>query len=70
MTTETVQNMSGFLPSFSIQDLLDCRVHLGHDVSRWLPQVSPYLYGIKNGIHIINLNKTHKMDEICITGRI
>jgi len=42
----------------SMKELLEAGVHFGHSKSRWNPKMAPYLYGVKNGIHIIDLNKT------------
>ncbi len=42
----------------SMRDLLEAGVHFGHSKGRWNPKMSPYLYGVRNGIHIIDLNKT------------
>ncbi|MBL7662910.1 30S ribosomal protein S2 [bacterium] len=42
----------------SLQTLLQAGVHFGHQTSRWNPRMAPYLYAVKNGIHIINLPKT------------
>ena len=42
----------------SMRDLLEAGVHFGHSKSRWNPKMAPYLYGVRNGIHIIDLNKT------------
>jgi len=41
-----------------MKELLEAGVHFGHSKSRWNPKMAPYLYGVKNGIHIIDLNKT------------
>jgi small subunit ribosomal protein S2 len=42
----------------SMKELLEAGVHFGHSKSRWNPKMAPYLYGVRNGIHIIDLNKT------------
>ncbi len=42
----------------SMRDLLEAGVHFGHSKSRWNPKMAPYLYGVRNGIHIIDLNQT------------
>jgi len=42
----------------SMKDLLEAGVHFGHGKGRWNPKMAPYLYGVRNGIHIIDLNKT------------
>ena len=42
----------------NIQDLLDAGAHFGHLTKKWNPNMAPYIYGKKNGIHIINLYKS------------
>ncbi len=42
----------------NIQDLLNAGAHFGHLTKKWNPNMAPYIYGKKNGIHIINLYKT------------
>jgi small subunit ribosomal protein S2 len=46
------------LPKFSMKQLMEAGVHFGHHTRRWNPLMTPYVYGIKDKIHIINLNKT------------
>jgi len=47
-----------------VKDLLDAGVHFGHLTRRWNPNMAPYVYMERNGIHIINLYKTAaKMQE-------
>lgn len=45
-------------PNFTIRDLLNAGVHFGHHPRRWNPKMSAYIFGERNGIHIINLEKT------------
>ena len=40
------------------KELLDAGVHFGHQTSKWNPKMAPYIFMEKNGIHIIDLNKT------------
>ena len=42
----------------NIQSLLGAAVHFGHQTRRWNPKMKPYIFGDRNGIHIINLKKT------------
>ncbi|BFI91138.1 30S ribosomal protein S2 [Enterobacterales bacterium endosymbiont of Anomoneura mori] len=42
----------------SIYDMIKVGIHFGHHVRYWNPKMKPYIYGIKNKIHIINLEKT------------
>ncbi|HQL11448.1 MAG TPA: 30S ribosomal protein S2 [bacterium] len=44
----------------SIEEMLEAGVHFGHPVSKWHPKAAPYIYGVKNGVHIINLLKTEE----------
>lgn len=46
------------LPSISIRELIESGVHFGHKTMRWNPKMASYLYGIKDGIHIIDLQQT------------
>ncbi|MDC8005906.1 30S ribosomal protein S2 [Aureisphaera galaxeae] len=47
-----------------VKDLLDAGVHFGHLTRKWNPNMAPYIYMERNGIHIINLYKTAaKLDE-------
>ena len=46
------------LPVFSMRQLLEAGVHFGHNTRRWDPRMAPYLYGSRNGIHIIDLQQT------------
>ena len=42
----------------SIKTLLDAGVHFGHQTRRWNPKMEPYIFGKRNGIHILDLKKT------------
>ncbi len=47
-----------------IKDLLEAGVHFGHQTRRWNPKMAPYIFTERNGIHIIDLQKTaNKVDE-------
>jgi small subunit ribosomal protein S2 len=46
------------LPNFSIRDLMQAGIHFGHHPRRWNPKMAPYLFGIRNNVHIIDLGKT------------
>ncbi|MCR5224949.1 MAG: 30S ribosomal protein S2 [Alphaproteobacteria bacterium] len=49
------------MQNISIKDLLEAGVHFGHQTRRWNPKMAPYIFGSKDKIHIINLDKTHAM---------
>lgn len=53
--------MSANLPSFSMRQLIEAGVHFGHNTRRWNPKMSSYLFGQRNGIHIIDLQQTVPM---------
>jgi small subunit ribosomal protein S2 len=49
------------LPTFTMRQLLEAGVHFGHHTRRWNPKMGPYLFGVRNGIHIIDLEQTVPM---------
>ena len=49
------------------KDLLDAGVHFGHQLRRWNPKSKPYVYDNRNGISIIDLEKTHSLLEKAYT---
>lgn len=52
------------MANVSQQDLLDAGVHFGHLKRKWNPKMAPYIFMERNGIHIIDLNKTSaKLEE-------
>ena len=46
------------LPDFSMRQLLEAGAHFGHQSHRWNPKMAPYIYGVRNSIHIIDLAQT------------
>ena len=44
-----------------IKDLLEAGVHFGHQSSRWNPKMRRYIFAARNGIHVIDLKKTHAL---------
>lgn len=51
---------SGDLP-IGLRALIDAGVHFGHQTKRWNPKMRPYIYGARNGIHIIDLDQTAQL---------
>lgn len=47
----------------TMKQLLETGVHFGHQTKRWNPKMKKYIYGDRNGIHIINLEKTVELIE-------
>ena len=46
------------MPEVSLRELLEAGAHFGHRKERWNPKMEPYIFGIRNGIHIIDLSQT------------
>ena len=46
------------MPTFTMRQLLEAGVHFGHQTRRWNPRMAPYLFGVRNGVHIIDLTQT------------
>ena len=50
----------------NVKDLLEAGVHFGHMTRKWNPNMAPYIFMEKNGIHIVDLHKTAvKLEEAC-----
>ncbi len=49
------------VPTFTMRQLLEAGVHFGHHTRRWNPRMAPYIFGIRNGIHIMDLQQTVPM---------
>ena len=49
------------MADITIQDLLESGVHFGHQARRWNPKMKPYIFGARNGIYIIDLQRTVAM---------
>ncbi len=49
------------MSQFTMKQLLEAGVHFGHQTRRWNPKMAPYIFGQRNGIHIIDLQKTLRM---------
>jgi small subunit ribosomal protein S2 len=66
------------LASISMKELLEAGVHFGHQTRRWNPKMKEYIFGERNGIYIVDLQKTLKMfkdasrfvQEQCAQGKI
>ena len=49
-----------------VKELVEAGVHFGHLTRKWNPKMAPYIFMEKNGIHVIDLNKTiTKLDHAC-----
>jgi small subunit ribosomal protein S2 len=56
------------LPEFSLRQLLEAGVHFGHQTHRWNPKMGPYIYGDRNGIHILDLTQTVPMLDAALNA--
>ncbi|TME45982.1 MAG: 30S ribosomal protein S2 [Chloroflexi bacterium] len=54
------------MPAVTLRQLLEAGVHFGHQTSRWNPKMRPYIFTARNGVHIIDLEKTQQqLDAAC-----
>jgi len=60
------------MPNVSMRQMLEAGVHFGHQTRHWNPQMSPYIFGSRNKIHIINLEATLPMynDALNFLGKL
>ncbi|MES2729653.1 MAG: 30S ribosomal protein S2 [Pseudomonadota bacterium] len=54
------------MPEFSMRQLLEAGVHFGHHARRWNPKMRQYIFGVRNGVHIIDLQQTSPMLEAAL----
>ncbi|WP_456431932.1 30S ribosomal protein S2 [Thermosulfuriphilus sp.] len=52
------------MPRLTMKQLLEAGVHFGHQTSRWNPKMKSFIFGARNGIHIIDLQKTVRLFDI------
>ena len=57
-TAKTMKEALQDEPVMTMRALLEAGVHFGHQTKRWNPKMRPYIYGARNGIHIVDLQKT------------
>ena len=67
------------LPEFTMRQLLEAGVHFGHQKHRWNPKMGPYIFGVRNNIHILDLAQTVPLmhqalkavsDKVAAGGRV
>ncbi|MGQ0526789.1 MAG: 30S ribosomal protein S2 [Alphaproteobacteria bacterium] len=56
------------LPEFTMRQLLEAGVHFGHHTRRWNPKMRQYIFGVRNGVHIIDLQQTVPMMDSALKG--
>ena len=49
------------IPTFTLRQMVEAGVHFGHHARRWNPKMAPFIYGKKDNVHIIDLQKTYPM---------
>ncbi|MBP7190596.1 MAG: 30S ribosomal protein S2 [Rickettsiaceae bacterium] len=54
------------LPAVSISSLLEAGVHFGHKAARWNPKMAPYIYGVRDDVHIIDLQHTVALIQVAM----
>jgi len=59
--TQTQQQAMAAAGGITMRQLLEAGVHFGHQTKRWNPKMKPYIFGARNGIYIIDLQKTVSM---------
>jgi small subunit ribosomal protein S2 len=60
-TTVNQTQGAGGAPTVSMKELLEAGVHFGHQTKRWNPKMKDFIFGERNGIYIIDLQKTHRL---------
>ncbi|WP_121630087.1 30S ribosomal protein S2 [Tropicibacter alexandrii] len=56
------------LPEFTMRQLLEAGVHFGHQTQRWNPRMGEFIYGARNGIHIMDLTQTVPMLDAALVA--
>lgn len=54
------------IPQFTMRQLLEAGVHFGHHTHRWNPKMREYIFGVRNGVHILDLQQTTPMLETAV----
>jgi small subunit ribosomal protein S2 len=57
----TERNTPMAMPEFTLRQLLESGVHFGHHTRRWNPKMAPFIFGVRNQVHIIDLQQTVPM---------
>lgn len=55
------------VPEFTMRQLLEAGVHFGHHTRRWNPKMRQYIFGVRNGVHILDLQQTQPMLHTALT---
>ena len=49
------------MPTFTMRQLLEAGVHFGHTTRRWNPKMRPFIFGERNGVHIIEFEMVFQL---------
>jgi small subunit ribosomal protein S2 len=60
LNSQGLPQLPGDMP-LPLRSLLDAGVHFGHQTKRWNPKMRPFIYGARNGVHIIDLDQTARL---------
>jgi small subunit ribosomal protein S2 len=63
VATSAVATTPTATPEFNLQEMLELGCHFGHKASKWHPQMAPYIYGEKDGVHLFDLPKVASLLE-------
>ncbi len=55
------------VPEFTMRQLLEAGVHFGHHTRRWNPKMRQYIFGVRNGVHILDLQQTQQLLRTALT---
>ncbi len=55
------------IPEFTMRQLLEAGVHFGHHTRRWNPKMRQYIFGVRNGVHILDLQQTQPLLRDALT---
>jgi small subunit ribosomal protein S2 len=56
------------MPEFTMRQLLEAGVHFGHHTRRWNPKMKTFIFGVRNGVHILDLQQTVPMMDRALKG--
>jgi small subunit ribosomal protein S2 len=56
------------MPNVTMRELLEAGAHFGHHTRRWNPKMRQYIFGVRNGVHIIDLQQTVPMLQAALKG--
>ena len=64
------QQKENIMAQVSMRDMINAGVHFGHQTRYWNPQMKPVMCGARNGVHIINLEKTLPLFNEALNARL